>query len=225
MDAEGTAGRRSAGRRAPWPSAAARPRRPRRRAGPSAPRPAGTMRAPRAKLEAGPVGRARAWAAAKKASPKPSATEPATTASAGRAGRTTDGHRPTDEPARCAPAPRAAPRPAARPVTAAMAVPDASASRQPRPPHGARPAVGLDDDVADVAGVAVGAVEQPAVEHDAAAHAGGHDHGDEVAHAPGRAAPALAEGERLGVVVDAAPAGRSAPPAAPAAGSPASPGC
>ena len=65
---------------------------------------------------------------------------------------------------------------AGRPVRAAMAVPDASASRQPCGAAGARPAVGLDDHVADVAGVAVGAVEQPAVEHDPAADAGRHDH-------------------------------------------------
>ena len=73
-----------------------------------------------------------------------------------------------------------------RPVIAAIAVPDASASRQPRAPqpHGA--AVGLDDHVADVAGVAVGAVEQPAVEDDAAADAGRHDHREVVAHAGAR---------------------------------------
>ena len=46
---------------------------------------------------------------------------------------------------------------AGRPVMAAMAVPDASASRQPRAPHPHAVAVGLDDHVADVAGVAVGA--------------------------------------------------------------------
>ena len=62
--------------------------------------------------------------------------------------------------------------------------------------------VGLDDHVADVAGVAVGAVEQAAVEHDAAADAGRHDHPDVVARARRRADPTLAERERLGVVVD-----------------------
>jgi hypothetical protein len=56
--------------------------------------------------------------------------------------------------------------------------------------------------VPDVSRVAVGAVEQPAVEHDATAHAGRHDHGDEVARARGRALPTLADGQRLGVVVD-----------------------
>ena len=46
----------------------------------------------------------------------------------------------------------------------AIAVPDASASTQPRAPQPQTRAVGFDDDVADVAGVAVGAVEQAAVE-------------------------------------------------------------
>ena len=63
-----------------------------------------------------------------------------------------------------------------RPVMRAIAVPDASASRQPRAPHAALVAVGLDDDVADVPGVAAAAVEQPAVGDDAAADAGRHDH-------------------------------------------------
>ena len=106
-----------------------------------------------------------------------------------------------------------------------MAVPDASASRQPRAPHAHRRAVGLDDHVADVAGVAVGAVEQAAVEHDAAADAGGHDHGDEVALAHRRAPPPLAQGQRLGVVVDVDRAGRWPRPAGPGAGTPARPGC
>jgi hypothetical protein len=62
--------------------------------------------------------------------------------------------------------------------------------------------VGFHDDVADMARVAVGAVEQPAVEHDAATDAGRHDHA-EVVVAPGRGAdPAFAERERLRVVVD-----------------------
>ena len=79
-------------------------------------------------------------------------------------------------------------RPAGR-STAAIAVPDASASRQPRRAARARPAVGLDDDVADVAGVARRPVEQPAVDHDPAAHARRHDHGEVVARAAGRARP------------------------------------
>src|SRR5690348_4922983 len=54
----------------------------------------------------------------------------------------------------------------------------------------------------DVTGVAAGAVEQPAVAHDAAPDSGRHDHADEVAFAGGGADPALAERERLGVVVD-----------------------
>ena len=85
---------------------------------------------------------------------------------------------------------------------AASAVPDASASRHPRPPHAARPPVGHDDHVADVARVAEPPLEQPAVEHDAAAHAGRHHHGDVVGAAGGGADPTLTQGERLGVVVD-----------------------
>ena len=52
------------------------------------------------------------------------------------------------------------------------------AARGAPQPHAAP--VGLDDDVADVAGVAGGAVEQPAVEHDPAADPGRHHHGEEV---------------------------------------------
>ena len=59
------------------------------------------------------------------------------------------------------------------PVRAAIAVPLASGSRQPRAP-GTGATIGLDDDVADVAGVAVFTVEEAAVQHDAAADAGGH---------------------------------------------------
>ena len=60
----------------------------------------------------------------------------------------------------------------------------------------------LDDHVTDVPRVAGVAVEQPAVEDDPAADTGRHDHPDEVPGAPRRAAPALTERERLGVVVD-----------------------
>ena len=91
---------------------------------------------------------------------------------------------------------------AGRPVARAMAVPEASASRHPRAPHAADGAVGLDDDVADVAGVAVGAVEQPTVEDDPAPDAGRHHHGQVVPMPSGRAEPALPEGQGLGVVVD-----------------------
>ena len=63
-------------------------------------------------------------------------------------------------------------------------------------------AAGHDDHVTDVAGVAQGPVQQPPVEDDATADAGAHDHGDEVAVAGGGAQPALAQGQRLGIVVD-----------------------
>ena len=138
-------------------------------------------------VEAGARRSISAWAAAKNGSPNPSATDPATTARRRSSRLATDATaRPTSVPVRATTSGRASA--AGRPVMAAMAVPDASASRQPRRAARAQAAVGLDDHVADVAGVAAGAVEQPAVEHDAAADAGGHDHGQEVATAP-RAAP------------------------------------
>ena len=59
-------------------------------------------------------------------------------------------------------------------MIASIARPDASASRQPAGAAPAAPAVGLDDDVADVAGVGRRPVEQLAVEDDPAADAGRH---------------------------------------------------
>ena len=67
---------------------------------------------------------------------------------------------------------------------------------------GAAAAVGDHVDVPDVAGVATGAVEQPAVEHDPAADPGRHDHRQVVGLPLRRSAPSLAERQRLGVVVD-----------------------
>ena len=87
------------------------------------------------------------------------------------------------------------------PVRAASAVPDASASRQPRLPHTqARPS-GTTTMWPTWPGVAEPAVEQAAVDDDAATHPGRHDHGDVVVAAGRRAYPALAERQRLGVVV------------------------
>ena len=63
-------------------------------------------------------------------------------------------------------------------------------------------ALGFDHDMTDVAGVAVVAVEQSAIEDDAAADAGRHDHADEVRHAAGPALPCLTERKRLRVIVD-----------------------
>ena len=80
--------------------------------------------------------------------------------------------------------------------------------------------VGLDDDVADVAGVPLPAVEQAAVEHDAAADARRHDHADVVVLVARRARPALAERERLGVVVDDTGRPAVVARAAPATGTP-----
>jgi hypothetical protein len=63
------------------------------------------------------------------------------------------------------------------------------------------PTVGDDDDVSDVARVAEPAIEQPAVEHDAAAHTRRHDHGDVVVVAGRGADPPFAERQRLCIVV------------------------
>ena len=58
-------------------------------------------------------------------------------------------------------------------------------------------ALGFDHDMTDAAGVAVVAVEQSAIEDDAAADAGRHDHANEVRHAAGPALPCLTERKRL----------------------------
>ena len=137
-------------------------------------------------VEAGRARRARPGRRRRTAAPKPSATEPATTASRRSSRLATDATaRPTSRPVRSITSGPASA--GGRPVMAAIDVPDASASRQPAP-RTHTPAVRLDDDVADVTGVALGAVEQPAVEHDAAADPGRHDHGDEVVDA-GRRRP------------------------------------
>ena len=75
-----------------------------------------------------------AWAAAKNGSPKPRATEPATTARR-RSNRlhTEATARPTSRPVRSTTTGPASD--AGRPVAAAMAVPDASASRHPTAPQ------------------------------------------------------------------------------------------
>ena len=82
-----------------------------------------------------------------------------------------------------------------------MAVPDASASRQPRAPHDATTAVGLDDDVADVAGVPGRPVEQLAVDDDPTADAGRHGERAERRQALGRAEPTLGQRQGLGVEI------------------------
>ena len=55
----------------------------------------------------------------------------------------------------------------------------------------ARPTVRVDDDVADVPGVARSAVIRRAVEHQSAADAGGHHHAEQELRAAARAAPPL----------------------------------
>jgi hypothetical protein len=66
----------------------------------------------------------------------------------------------------------------------------------------AQVAVGLDDHMADVPGVAAVAAEQAPVAHDSAADACRHDHADVVAHADRGSSPSFPERKRLGVVVD-----------------------
>ena len=70
----------------------------------------------------------------------------------------------------------------------------------------ARPArtsapVGFDDDVADVSGVARGAVEQLAVQDDTTADSGGHHHRKEVRLALSRTEPTLGHRQRLRIEV------------------------
>ena len=72
----------------------------------------------------------------------------------------------------------------------------------------APPAVGVDDDVADVAGVGRRAVEQLAVEHDAAADRRRHGDHAVVVVTLGRAHPALGQRQRLAVEVAVHPLGR-----------------
>ncbi len=71
----------------------------------------------------------------------------------------------------------------------------------PARPAPAPPTVGLDDHMADVPGVARGAVEQLAVQHDAATHPGRHHHRHEVRRALRGAEPALGQCQRLRVEV------------------------
>ena len=66
---------------------------------------------------------------------------------------------------------------------------------------GARTTIGLDDHMPDVSGVAQTTAQEPSVEDDAAADAGRHDHGDEVALPRRGADPALGQGQRFRIVV------------------------
>ena len=182
------------------PRARTAPPGPRRSAGRRPPARPGTTRAPRAKAIRHSWSIS-AWAAAKKGSPKPSATDPLTTAS-DRSSRTATAAmaRPTSMPVRVHPLRRRQPGrlPGQRRQRRARRLRLETAPA----PTDAGAAVGHDDDVTDVARVAEPAVEQPAVEHDAATHPGRHDHGDVVVVPDRGAHPALAERQRLGVVVD-----------------------
>ena len=108
---------------------------------------------------------------------------------------------------------------------AAMTGPRRLRLEAPVAPAGAAAAVGHDDDVADVAGVAAGAVEQAAVEHDAAADAGRHDHGEEVP--AGRRRPAQPSPRASALASLSTQVGRPVQLGEPvaAAGSPATQGC
>lgn len=66
---------------------------------------------------------------------------------------------------------------------------------------GTTPAARFDDDVTDVARVATRTIEQFAVQNDAAADAGRHDHREEIVVAASGALPPFAESERLRIAV------------------------
>ena len=169
--------------------------------GPSAPSAPGTMRVPREKSR-----RQRASSLGLRGREERFAEAERDRTADDRELRGRAGSRPTRPRGRracpCARRPRAARRAGGRPVMRAIAVPDASASTQPRAPHPHSCPSGSTMTWPMWPALPVGAVEQPAVEHDAAADAGRHDHADVVAHAARRAEPAFAERERLGVVVD-----------------------
>ncbi len=67
---------------------------------------------------------------------------------------------------------------------------------------GTQPSLWHNDHMTDVSGVPGRTVEQPTVQHDAAADAGRHDHGDEVACSLRRADPSLSQRQCFRVVVD-----------------------
>ena len=153
--------------------------RPRRRptSGPSAPRPPGTTVGAVRGTRAARGGRARPGPRRRTASPKPSATEPATTASRRSSSAATDATRPADAAARRARSSPATPARGGRPVIAAIAGARRLAprgSRGRRTTHG-RPS-GSTMTWPMWPALPSRAVEQPAVEHDAAADAGRHDH-------------------------------------------------
>ena len=141
------------------------------------------------------------WAASKKTPPKPRATEP------GHHGQLDveevghRGHRPSDQrPGASTHRLRAPRRPGARSSTRST-VPDASASRQPRPPQAQGRPSGSTTTWPMWPALPGCPVEQSSVDHDASPDPGGHHHGQVVGRAPGRTQPALAEGQGLGVVV------------------------
>ena len=165
-----------------------------------------------------------ACAAAKKGAPKPSATDPLTTAN-GRSSRfTTDAMaRPTSVPVRSTNSGRRVTRWPARQRR------DRRARRlrleTAAAPARARATVRHDDDVADVARVAEPPVEQPPVEHDPATDPGRHHHAEEVSRSrpPRRPTPRPAPAPwRRCRRTSAAP---SAPRAVTATGTHATPRC
>lgn len=67
----------------------------------------------------------------------------------------------------------------------------------------ARWPVGIGDDMADVAGVATAAVDQPATEHETTTDTGRYDHAEHVRHTAPSTAPVLGDDDGHCVVVDA----------------------
>ena len=167
--------------------------------GPLSPRRTGVIRAPRTKFSR-LCSSISCWAALKNVAPKPSATEPPTTARSRSSRLQTEATAMPDHPAG---AHHDVVARLGRRATGDLGDRRAAGLGLEAAPGatGAAPTVRLDDHVTDVAGVAGRTVEQLAVEHDAAADAGRHDHRQEVGVALRRAEPPLGEGQRLGVEV------------------------
>ena len=177
------------------------PARPRRRAARAGRARRARTRKPLRKPSFGARGRARAAPPRRTTSPNPSATEPPTTASFRSTIAPTDASaRPTSMPVRSMIACGA--RCGGRPVSSSIAGPLQYASRQPTPPHAhGRPSGSTTTWPMWPALPSRPCSSRPPAD-DAAADAGADHDADEVVDAHGRAAPRLAERERLRVVVD-----------------------
>ena len=140
------------------------------------------------------------WAALKNVAANPSATPPPTTTRS----RSID--------VQIMPAARPTSRPVRRMMSYVGSVGERARDRLDRQPRrfrletaagaaAAPPTPRLDDDVADVTGVAGRPVEQLAVDHEAATDAGRHGHGAEARHVAGGAEPPLRQRQRLGIEI------------------------